>query len=69
MGNDSDPTQLGVMYKTWQHNFKYGIKKFMRKTGQRGSVRRVAFNGLARTLGGGAAWSYGKIRKAKGRKA
>jgi len=52
MGNDSDPTQLGVMYKTWQHNIKYGIKKFMSKTGQRGSVRRAAFNGLARTLGG-----------------
>jgi len=52
MGNDSDPTQLAVMYKTWQHNFKYGIKKFMSKTGQRGSVRRAAFNGLARTLGG-----------------
>ena len=52
MGNDSDPTQLAVMYKTWQHNFKYGIKKFMSKTGQRGSIRRTAFNGLARTLGG-----------------
>jgi len=52
MGNDSDPTQLAVMYKTWQHNFNYGIKKFMSKTGQRGSIRRTAFNGLARTLGG-----------------
>jgi len=40
------------MYKTWQHNFKYGIKKFMTKTGQSGSFRRTAFNGLARTLGG-----------------
>jgi radical SAM superfamily enzyme YgiQ (UPF0313 family) len=52
IGSGSDPTQLGVMYKTWQHNFKYGIKKFMTKTGQRGSFRRTAFNGLARTLGG-----------------
>ena len=52
IGAGNDPTQLGVMYKTWQHNFKYGIKKFMTKTGQRGSFRRTAFNGLARTLGG-----------------
>jgi hypothetical protein len=52
IGSGDDPAQLGVMYKTWQHNFKYGIKKFMTKTGQRGSVRRTAFNGLARTLGG-----------------
>ena len=52
IGSGNDPTQLGVMYKTWQHNFKYGIKKFMAKTGQRGSFRRTAFNGLARALGG-----------------
>jgi len=25
IGSGDDPTQLGVMYKTWQHNFKYGI--------------------------------------------
>ena len=32
IGNEMDPAQLGVMYKTWQHNFKYGIQKFMTKT-------------------------------------
>jgi len=66
MGNDSDPTQLGVMYKTWQHNFKYGIKKFMSKTGQRGSVRRVAFNGLARTLGGVPLGAMERFARRKG---
>ena len=40
------------MYKTWQHNFKYGIKKFMTKTGKHGDIKKMAFNGLARALGG-----------------
>jgi hypothetical protein len=66
MGNDSDPTQLGVMYKTWQHNFKYGIKKFMSKTGQRGSIRRAAFNGLARTLGGVPLGAMERFARRKG---
>ena len=52
IGNEMDAAQLGVMYKTWQHNFKYGIKKFMNKTGHRGTFRRKAFTGLATTLGG-----------------
>ena len=51
IGHEMDPAQLGVMYKCWQHNFKYGIKKFMAKTGRHGSLRRLAFNGLARALG------------------
>ena len=67
MGNDSDPTQLGVMYKTWQHNFKYGIKKFMSKTGQRGSIRRAAFNGIARTLGGVPLGAMERFARRKGR--
>ena len=33
IGTEMTPAQLGVMYKTWHHNFKYGIKKFMIKTG------------------------------------
>jgi len=66
MGNDSDPTQLAVMYKTWQHNFKYGIKKFMSKTGQRGSIRRAAFNGLARTLGGVPLGAMERFARRKG---
>jgi len=55
MGQDGDPTQLGVMYKTWQHNFKYGIQKFMTRTGKHGAagkLKATAFNGLARSLGG-----------------
>ncbi len=51
IGHEMSPAQLGVMYKTWQHNFLYGIKKFMVKTGSRGSLKRMAFNALARTLG------------------
>ena len=51
IGNELSPAQLGVMYKTWQHNFLYGIKKFMVKTGSRGSLKRMAFNALARALG------------------
>lgn len=52
IGNEMDPAQLGVMYKTWQHNFKYGIQKFMNKTGQNNSIKKNFFNLLARTLGG-----------------
>lgn len=52
IGNEMDAAQLGVMYKTWQHNFKYGIRKFMNKTGHNGTFRRKAFTALATTLGG-----------------
>ena len=51
IGTEMSPAQLGVMYKTWQHNFKYGIKKFMIKTGQLG-IQKYIFNVLARSLGG-----------------
>lgn len=52
IGNEMDPAQLGVMYKTWQHNFKYGIQKFMTKTGSHGSAQKQFFNMIARSLGG-----------------
>ncbi|KAG2473197.1 MAG: Radical SAM domain protein [Nitrosopumilales archaeon] len=52
IGTEMSPAQLGVMYKTWQHNFKYGIKKFMTKTGSRLGMKKYAFNLIARTLGG-----------------
>lgn len=52
IGNEMDPAQLGVMYKTWQHNFKYGIQKFMTKTGSHGSAQKKFFNLIARSLGG-----------------
>ena len=51
IGNEMSAAQLGVMYKTWQHNFKYGIKKFMTKTARNGAMKNV-FNLLARSLGG-----------------
>jgi len=51
IGSEMSPAQLGVLYKTWQHNFKYGIQKFMIKTGAKGP-QRYFFNALARTLGG-----------------
>jgi len=51
IGNEMTPAQLGVMYKAWQHNFTYAIKKFMTKTGQLG-VKKYMFNMIARTLGG-----------------
>ncbi len=52
IGNEMDPAQLGVMYKTWQHNFKYGIKKFMTKAASNGFMTKYFFNQIARTLGG-----------------
>jgi radical SAM superfamily enzyme YgiQ (UPF0313 family) len=52
IGNEMSPAQLGVMYKTWQHNFKYGIKKFMNKTGATVGSKKYIFNVIARTLGG-----------------
>ncbi|MFQ6025575.1 MAG: B12-binding domain-containing radical SAM protein, partial [Nitrosopumilaceae archaeon] len=51
IGHEMSPAQLGVMYKSWQHDFKYGIKKFMTKTGRQGSLKRRLFNALARALG------------------
>ena len=70
MGQDNDPTQLGVMYKTWQHNFKYGIQKFMTKTGKHGAagkLKATAFNGLARSLGGVPLGAMERYARRKGR--
>ena len=70
MGQDNDPTQLGVMYKTWQHNFKYGIQKFMTKTGKHGSagkIKAMAFNGIARSLGGVPLGAMERYARRKGR--
>jgi len=67
IGNEMDAAQLGVMYKTWQHNFKYGIKKFMSKTGNKGTIRRKAFTTLASTLGGVPLGAMEKYARRKGR--
>ena len=50
IGNTMDPAKLGVMYKTWQHNFKYAIHKFMHKVGQNDPIKKFFFASLARTL-------------------
>lgn len=52
IGNSIDAPKLGVMYKTWQHNFKHGIQKFMRKVGRENPIKNIFFAGLARSLGG-----------------
>ena len=52
IGNTMDPAKLGVMYKTWQHNFKYGIQKFMGKVGRDNPIKNWFFTQLASTLGG-----------------
>ncbi|MEM4274751.1 MAG: hypothetical protein QXT65_02570, partial [Candidatus Nitrosocaldaceae archaeon] len=43
--------KLAIMYKTWQHNYKYGIVKFMHKVGSNDPIRRFFFTGLAASLG------------------
>jgi hypothetical protein len=52
IGNTMDPGKLGVMYKTWQHNFKYGIQKFMGRVGRNNPIKDWFFTQLASTLGG-----------------
>lgn len=67
IGNEMSPAQLGVMYKTWQHNFKYGIQKFMTKTGGHGTTRKYFFNLIARTLGGVPLSAMERYARRKGR--
>lgn len=68
IGNEMNPAQLGVMYKTWQHNFKYGIQKFMTKTGtSQTAMQRKFFNALARSLGGVPLSAMEKFARRKSR--
>ena len=66
IGNEMSAPQLGVMYKTWQHNFKYGIQKFMTKTGSHGSTQAKFFNLIARSLGGVPLSAMEKYARRKG---
>jgi len=66
IGNTIDPGKLGVMYKTWQHNFKHGIQKFMSKVGRHNTVKSTFFSGLAKTLGGIPLSSMEKYARNKG---
>ncbi|MDE1862939.1 MAG: B12-binding domain-containing radical SAM protein [Thaumarchaeota archaeon] len=66
IGNEMTAAQLGVMYKTWQHNFKYGIQKFMDKTGSNGPLRRKMFTQLAKSLGGVPLTAMEKHARKKG---
>ena len=66
IGNTMDPGKLGVMYKTWQHNFKHGIQKFMSKVGRDNTIKNTFFSGLARVLGGIPLTSMEKYARSKG---
>lgn len=66
IGNEMTAAQLGVMYKTWQHNFKYGIQKFMDKTGQNSPLKKKLFTGLAKSLGGVPLSAMEKFARKKG---
>ncbi|MGI0046361.1 MAG: B12-binding domain-containing radical SAM protein [Nitrosotalea sp.] len=66
IGNEMTAAQLGVMYKTWQHNFKYGIQKFMSKTGQNSPLRKKMFTTIAKTLGGVPLNAMEKFARKKG---
>ena len=61
-----DPAQLGVLYKTWQHNFKYGIRKFMKRAARNGTIQSSLFNLMARTLGGVPLGAMEKYARRKG---
>ncbi len=67
INNTMDPAKLGVMYKTWQHNFKYGIQKFMRKVGRDNPMKNLFFAGLARSLGGVPLNAMERFARRKGR--
>jgi radical SAM superfamily enzyme YgiQ (UPF0313 family) len=66
IGNTMDPAKLGVMYKTWQHNFKYAIHKFMHKVGQNDPIKKFFFASLAKTLGGVPLNAMEKYARRKG---
>ncbi|MBD0300538.1 MAG: radical SAM protein, partial [Nitrososphaera sp.] len=66
IGNTMDPGKLGVMYKTWQHNFKYGIQKFMGRVGRNNPIKDWFFTQLASTLGGVPLSAMEKFARRKG---
>ena len=66
IGSTMDPAKLGVMYKTWQHNFRYGIQKFMHKVGRNNPLKNLFFAALARTLGGVPLTSMERFARQKG---
>jgi radical SAM superfamily enzyme YgiQ (UPF0313 family) len=66
IGNTMDAGKLGVMYKTWQHNFSHGIQKFMSKVGREHPIKNTFFSGLAKTLGGIPLSSMEKFARKQG---
>jgi radical SAM superfamily enzyme YgiQ (UPF0313 family) len=66
IGTTMDPAKLGVMYKTWQHNFKHGIQKFMHKVGRDNPIKNLFFAALARNLGGVPLTSMERFARRKG---
>src|ERR687888_353917 len=61
-----DPSRLGLMYKTWQHNYKYGIKKFMYKVARNNLLMNLFFVALATVLGSVPLTSMEKLARNKG---
>ncbi len=45
------PEQFGIIYKSWQHDYKHGIKKFMHQVGRNSTTINFFFASIARTLG------------------
>ena len=66
IGNEMTPAQLGVLYKTWQHNFKYRSQQFMTRTGSKGP-QRYFFNATARSPGGVPLGAMERYARRKGR--
>ena len=66
IGNSIDAPKLGVMYKTWQHNFKHGIQKFMRKVGRENPIKNLFFASAGQIIRWGAARRNGEICKEEG---
>lgn len=66
IGNTMDAGKLGVMYKTWQHNFSHGIQKFMSKVGRENPIKNTFFSGLAKSLGGIPLSSMEKFARKQG---
>jgi radical SAM superfamily enzyme YgiQ (UPF0313 family) len=52
LSSSMGPAQFGLLYKTWQHNLKYGIKKFMWQVSRDNMMRSLFFVMLAAALGG-----------------
>jgi radical SAM superfamily enzyme YgiQ (UPF0313 family) len=51
IGSTMTAEQFGIIYKTWQHNYKHGMKKFMHQVGRNATAVNMFFAGLAVSMG------------------